>query len=323
MNGYAMIEHFFANCNTRCCARISRWKRPATNCIFLLMLIYACPAAAQEFYLLQGPGVSIRFEPSLQPVARETAQLYPRIHEELQRTFGWEMSFRPTVFLVGSRQRFQHLTDNPSIVAYARPGDNVVVIDCSRLHIRPHRLESVLKHEMIHLLLHRHIRSDQLPRWLDEGVAQWLSGGLAELLAAPHPSLLEEALLSGDFIPLDDLQAEFPGNRMALLLAYEESRSFVAHIAAEYGNQKIFELLNRLKNGHGLQEAFVASLQTELRVEEQVWIEQLRSRSTWYTYLAGHLYEYLFVFAALLTVIGFIRFVLKKRAYRDEEEEQR
>ncbi len=287
----------------------------------MLILAMAIPAAAQEFYLLQEPGVSIRFEPQLQPTAREVAEIYPRLRFTLQQIFDWEMNFRPTVFLIGDRQRFQRMAENPSVVAYARPGDNVVVIDCSRLHIRPHRLESVLKHEMIHLLLHHNIRGDLLPRWLDEGVAQFLSGGLAELLTAPHASLLEEALLSGEFIPLVDLHYRFPRDRRALLLAYEESRSFAAFIAAGYGDRKIIEVLAGLKNGASVQEAVAASLNLELRTVEQQWIEQLQSRSTWFSYLAVHLYDFLFLAAALLTVIGFVRFLAKKRAYRDEEEE--
>ena len=297
-------------------------KTAVTICSLCLILVATVsPAGGQELYLIQASGLAVRFEPQLKTIAAEVAEIYPRLNDELQRVFGWETAFRPTVFLIGNRRRFQHLAGNPSIVAYARPADNVIVIDCSRLHIRPHRLESVLRHEMVHLLLHHHIRSQNLPRWLDEGVAQWLSGGLAELLVTPHPSLLEEALLSGEFIPLDNLTEEFPGDRQALLLAYEESRSFTYHLAADHGDRKIFLLLDLLKDGYGVQEAFALSLGTELHTAEQQWIEQLQSRSTWYSYLALHIYDYLFPAAALLTVIGFVRFMMKKRAYRDDEEE--
>ncbi len=315
-----MLENLFT---TRCASMIKRIihsMQALPVCICLACLTTAVPAAAQDFYLLQEPDVTIRFEPQLQPVAGEVAAIYPRLSAELQQIFGWEMAPRPTVFLIGDRQKFQRWAGNPSIIAYARPGDDVMVIDCSRLHVRPHRLESVLKHEMIHLLLHRHIRSDLLPRWLDEGVAQWLSGGLAEMLAAPPPTLLEEALLSKEFIPLADLYDRFPRDRRKLLLAYEESRSFTAHIAAVYGDRQVFQVLGRLKNGTDVQEAFTAGLTVDLHRVEQQWIDELRSRSTWYSYLAVHLYDYLFLAAALLTVIGFVRFLAKKRAYRDEEE---
>lgn len=288
--------------------------------IVLWLAAAGAVAADQEMYILQSPGVSIRFEPQLLPTAREVAALYPPLQDELQQVFGWQMTGRPTVFLIGDRQRFQHLAGNPAVIAYARPADQVVVIDGSRLHLRPHRLESVVKHEMIHLLLHQHIRSDLLPRWLDEGVAQWLSGSLSELLVAPSPSLIEEALLSGSFIPLSDLYRHFPRDRKALLLAYEQSRSFTAFIAADYGDQKVFQILDRLKNGSTVEQAIAASLGRELADLEQQWIDELRGRFSWYSYLAVHLYEYLFVAAAVLTVIGFIRFWVKKRSYWDEEE---
>jgi hypothetical protein len=41
----------------------------------------------------------------------------------------------------------------------------------------------------------------------------------------------------------------------------------------------------------------------------------LKKNINWFTYLSIHLYEILFVTAALLTVFGFIRKIIRRRAY--------
>ena len=194
-----------------------------------------------------------------------------------------------------------------------------MVIDCSRLHIRPHRLDRILKHEMVHLMLHRHIRRTHLPRWLDEGVAQWLSEGVAELLEAPQRSIFEEASLSGNHIPLRDLNHRFPVDKKNLMLAYAESRSVIDFISDRYGDHSIFEILHHLQKGKEIHTAFAETLNTSPEEIEDQWIRLAQRPATWFIFLAGHIYEFLFVAGALLTVIGFIRFLIKKHHYRDED----
>ena len=289
--------------------------------LVIFFLLTPQPLLAIQLESLPSPGLTVRFESSLKGIAEDLLDIYPSIKSNLEKTFGWEMPFRPTVLLVQGKEYFQRLTGNKLIVAFAAPGDNLIVIDCSRLHIRPHRLDQVLKHEMVHLILHHHIRSVHLPRWLDEGVAQWLSEGVAELLEAPQRSFFEEALLSGNYIPLRDLKYSFPTDKKNLMLAYEESRSFVTFISDRYGDNRIFEILEHLQKGNEIQTAFYASLDASPEEIEDRWIMQQRRQTTWFIFLAGHIYEFLFLAGALLTVIGFIRFLIKKRNYRDEDED--
>jgi len=289
--------------------------------LVIFFLLTPQPLLAIQLESVPSPELTVRFEPPLKGIAEDILDIYPRIKSNLEKTLGWEMPFRPTVFLVQDKDYFQRLTGNRLIVAFAAPAENLIVIDCSRLYIRPHRLDQILKHEMVHLILHHHIRSVHLPRWLDEGVAQWLSEGVAELLEAPKRSFFEEALLSGKYIPLRDLKHNFPTDKKSLMLAYEESRSFVAFISDKYGDDRIFEILEHLQKGNEIHTAFYASLNASPEEIEDRWIRQQRRQTTWFIFLAVHIYEFLFFAGALLTVIGFIRFLIKKRNYRDEEDD--
>jgi len=290
-----------------------------SSVIFFLQSPQPLLAIQLEYFI--DPEVTVRFEPSLKGIAQDVLDMYPRVRSNLKKTLGWEMPFKPTVFLIQDKDYFQRLTNNKFIVAFAAPAENLIVINCSRLYIRPHRLDHILKHEMIHLILHHQIKSVHLPRWFDEGVAQWLSGGVGELLEAPQRSFLEEAVLSGKYIPLKNLRYRFPADKNNLMLAYEESRSFVTFISERYGDKKVFEILKYMQKGNDVHTAFYASMDVLPEQMENRWIKQQRKQTTWVIFLSGHIYEFLFLAGALLTVIGFIRFLIKKRNYTDDDDE--
>ncbi|MGE0085394.1 MAG: hypothetical protein AB7S75_13350, partial [Desulfococcaceae bacterium] len=46
------------------------------------------------------------------------------------------------------------------------------------------------------------IRIPHLPKWLDEGICQWSSDGISELLIQNKGDVLRTALLSGNIIAL-------------------------------------------------------------------------------------------------------------------------
>ena len=84
-------------------------------------------------------------------------------------------------------------------------------------------------------------------------------------------SLLNRAALRDGFIPLESLQKFFPRNDEGLILAYEESKSFVAHIASKYGTVGILRVLEGMKNGEAVDAAFFKALSVPLTSLEREW----------------------------------------------------
>jgi hypothetical protein len=277
-------------------------------------------AETVEMRVLQGRELTLHFEQGLEGAAQEVAAQFPQIGDDLKARFGWEIRVRPTVMLIKTPRVFQRMAGSVLIVAYALPRDNLIVMDYSRPALHRQRRGNVFKHELVHLLLHQHIQHAQIPRWFDEGVAQWASEGVAELLEADDGALLEQALLSRKNIPFQNLVVHFPDQRQALALAYAQSRSLVAYIADQYGAAKILQILGRMKTGEKFERAFESSLGVSPAAVERHWIDARRTGITWLTYLAAHIYEFIFLAAALMTVFGFVRFLIRKRAYRDEPE---
>jgi hypothetical protein len=106
------------------------------------------------------------------------------------------------------------------------------------------------------------------------------------------------------------------------VLAYEESKSLVEYIISAFGEEALLSMLNDLTEGVEVDAAILRSLSISLDELESRWHQQLKREITWVTYLINHLYEILFFLAAMAMIYGFIRGLMKKRAYRDEEEEE-
>jgi hypothetical protein len=284
-----------------------------------VLLVFATCLSAKEVRILQAGEVIVSFDPSLESTAREIVLNYPSIKGDLERIFGWNLIFRPTIILVKERKEFLRSAPNPLTVAFAVPRRNLIVIDHATAISRPFNLEDTLKHELCHLLIHAHIRHSLLPRWLDEGVCQWVSGGIGDILMDQKRSFLNRAALRGRFISLRHLANRFPYEKESHLLAYEESKAMVIYLISKYGQEKFLTVLRKMENGEALEPAVFETLSVSIDELEKEWHRSLEQGVTWLAYLSYHLYEILFALTAMVTVYAFIRMIRKKRAYRDEE----
>jgi hypothetical protein len=286
-----------------------------------LLIISSGPLHAEEWKILQQKEVIVSFEDPLEIAAQEVAFLYPGLKQELEKTFGWPVSFVPMVFLISRGQTFQGVAGSDLVVAFATPSRNQIVIDYSKMKTQPFTLETTLKHELCHLLLHHYVKRVNLPRWLDEGICQWASDGIAEIILDQGESVLDEAVLSGRYLSIRSLAKRFPQDKRLLLLAYEESKSLVEYMIASYGLEGVLSVLGYLKEGTDADAAIREGLSISLNDLEIEWHQHLKRKTIWLAYLVNHLYEFLFFLGALVMIYGFIRQIIKKRAYQEEEGE--
>ncbi|MFZ5907420.1 MAG: peptidase MA family metallohydrolase [Nitrospirota bacterium] len=292
--------------------------KSALSFLFIFALLPGLVAA--ETLSVRTPDLEIFFLPSQQQASQEVASLYPAVRQELEQDFGWKIDFRPAVVLADNTDRFRAITGSDVVIALAVPARNLIVLDTARVYTKPFTLKTTLKHEMCHLLMHRHIESGNLPRWLDEGICQWASGGISELMAGPGGGELSKAVIADRLYGMRRL-GRFPADEQSLLLAYEESRSFIEFIESRFGRQGILSLLHSLKDSRSVDEAITETFGTSLAELDSEWRAHLKTRHTWISYLSYHIDILLFAFAALVMIAGFFRFLKRKRAYRDDEED--
>ena len=273
---------------------------------------------AADLKALKGRGMDVLFPPTLEQAAKEAIQMTPQIKKELQETFSWPFNLNPTVIIMEDSRRFRQMTHSPLVVGFAVPGKNLVVIDYPKIR-NPVQFRNILKHELCHLFLHQHVDSVPIPRWFDEGIAQWTSDGVMDILHDQKDALLPKAAFSDHIIPLGALNKAFPHNPNALRLAYEESRSFVDFIINNHGKPRLLEILNLMKNGVTFRKAVFQALGAPLFKIEEDWRSSLKQNIVWFAHLSYYLYEILFALGGLILVYAFIRVLRKKRAYMEEE----
>jgi hypothetical protein len=287
--------------------------------ILILAALPNIPSLARETGSVETDEAVVRYDEPLGGVAKETAGLYPGIRRNLESRLGWTLGYRPEIMIVKDREVFAEMGAGGYAVAFAVPRRGLIVIDNARVRIDPFSLEPILTHELAHLILHRHIPEDAFPRWLDEGVAQWVSGGTAEiaLMEGTGPRL-KQAVLSGRWVSFPSLAGPFPAEDPALSLAYEQSRSFVEFIVQRYGSGGLLRILNGLREGKRIDAAVKGALSLSFGDLEAAWRDHLKQEVTWIVYVSNQLPAILFFVGAVLTVLGFIRFLIRKRKYKNE-----
>jgi hypothetical protein len=175
-------------------------------------------------------------------------------------------------------------------------------------------------------MLHEHLAEARLPRWFNEGICQWASDGIGEIMINERRSRLNRAAFHDAFIPLRALEDAFPQRKGDFVLAYEESKSFVTYLIRRFGKERLLDVLALMREGVSMENAFVLALGISPEDMEGEWQRTLKRKMSWLTLLSYHLYDLLFVFAAVFAIAGCIRFLFKKRAYmreqKDSEHEQ-
>ena len=287
--------------------------------IFILFLIPHFLSTVQA-ETIQNDQVIVQFDKSLRKAAEELIRIYPDVKSGLEKTFQYEIIFKPTIALMADREDFQKIIGSDLVVAVAVPKHNLIVIDNSRMKTHPFTLENTVKHELCHLLLNDYVKNGMVPKWLNEGISQWVTGGISEMIVLENKDLLKQAVLSGRVIPLERLTDTFPGDRNALLLAYQASRSVVDYIVAEFGQAGLIQVLAQLNAGNNIDGAVYEGLAVSVQELESSWHAYLRKKYTWFTYLSSHIYQILFVFGGVAALYGFIRLYIQRKTYKDEED---
>lgn len=210
--------------------------------------------------------------------------------------------------------------NNDMIAAFAIPGQDLIVLDYSQFRYDPLTLKLIIMHEMCHLLLHKHIAWNNLPRWLDEGLSQWASGGINEVVYPRSTDALKMAFINGTLLPFSTISETLPSDPADLILSYEQGKSMVDYIEQRYGMDSIKGIISRLGSGAGFYDAVRDESGADFTEIEYKWKrDKGKQQYTWFAYISDHIYLILFFIAAFLTIYGFIGLRKKMRDYKDEE----
>jgi hypothetical protein len=290
--------------------------------VFFLLACVACTLSLNGFLGAEGGKEELVIAGEKSPGLQAThlRRVYPEIRANIENALGWKLLSPPTVVLIPDRETFEKMSGSPLFSAFALPSRHSIIIHLSPDTSEPYILNEIFEHELCHLFLHERIPIRLLPKWLDEGICQWISGSLGEILAGKGigAGRINPALHP---IPLRELTVSFPKDRDALIQAYAESRLFVEYLVSHYGKESLLNLLRHLQEGSPIEEAVPRVFSITLQALQEEWLKELGSRRMWLMWIGQYLYEFLFVLAAILTIVAFVRLMIRKRSYDPTEED--
>jgi Peptidase MA superfamily len=156
-------------------------------------------------------------------------------------------------------RRFEALAGGPPpdhVLAVAFPAHNVLILREPGLRAdHEANLYGTLRHELAHLALGpvEDARGERLPRWLNEGLAEWASG---RLLTEEESLQVAGWAKFGDLPSLSEWAHTFPDHGQATARSYTVSLSFMVWVEHNGGVRR---LVSELGAGESLDDAFRAT----------------------------------------------------------------
>ncbi len=134
-------------------------------------------------------------------------------------------------------------------------------------------VENVVPHELVHLVFATAVENPYHfpPRWLNEGLAVYLSVGNGP----DDRSAVERAVRDGDLIPLDGLVGEFPTSASGFGLGYSEGVSAVDFLIKTHGQDAMVALIRSYHEGRTDDEAFSAAIGQTTAQFNDAWLASL------------------------------------------------
>jgi hypothetical protein len=137
-------------------------------------------------------------------------------------------------------------------------------------------VENVVPHELIHLVFDTAVKNPYHfpPRWLNEGLAVYLSVGYE----ASDRAAVGAAARAGELIPLDGLVGQFPTSASRFGLAYSESASAVEYLIRTHGEDTMVSLVRSYAEGRTDDEAFEAAIGMDVAAFNDAWLTDLGAK---------------------------------------------
>lgn len=211
--------------------------------------------------------------PELLRLSQHASEQIPLLAKELGVTLGDTIH----LYLADSPQRFRDLQPHRAPTwadGVAYPGLGLILLRSPSIRGGQQQpLETVLRHELVHILLGRAFAPKTVPSWLQEGLAQVHAGEVNPEIA----KTLASGMATGDLLSLQSLSHGFPEDPVRARLAYAQSADFLAWFEQTYGDDSVRTLIRELAQGTAIEGAIHASTGGFIEDVDQRWRSRLEA----------------------------------------------
>ncbi len=229
--------------------------------LLLVLALAAVPAQAQNgvsfgrnkiayerlrWHVLKTEHFDVYYYPEARALAEMGAAIAESQVAELEQRFATSLGGRTPLIFYSSNIHFKQTNTTPGFIPDGVGGffeflkGRVVLPANGNLH----GFRRVIRHELVHVftftkllrvfLDHRTPTDRFLPLWFTEGLAEFWSGSPDY----QHEMMLRDALASGYFVPLENLERIEGTYQM-----YKEGEAFFHFVREQYGEEKILQMI--------------------------------------------------------------------------------
>ncbi|KPJ64005.1 hypothetical protein AMJ44_13595 [candidate division WOR-1 bacterium DG_54_3] len=242
----------------------------------LFLFVFLCSISAHAL-TLETKYFNLIYDRSDEFYAKRMVKSIDNIYERINRDMGIAPKGRIDVYLCRTKEQFEKIYgEEPAeqIVAFARTRPKALIAIKSPYIARQMNLQSVLAHELAHLVLGSYLKGKDVPRWLNEGFAMYES----REMRMNHYAIVASAAIRGDLLKLDQLDYAFYSEGSKLDLAYAQSYYLMSYIIGEFGPQKFRELIDTYVRTSDLKAAIRKALSIDFAEFDKNWRASIRER---------------------------------------------
>jgi len=227
-----------------------------------------------DWHFLQTEHFDIYFYPGGYDIAVFTAEVAEDAYKLLKRDFNYELSKRVSLILYKSHNDFQQTN---VVFSYLQEGIGGVTELFKNRVVVPFEgsyssFRHVIHHELVHAVMNDMLYGGSVQSIISGQIAQvptWFAEGLAEYFSQRWNTrtdmMVRDATIGGYLVgALPTYAAYFGGN------------SLFRYIAEKYGNEKVGEILHKIKGSFRFENAFKSALGIELEDLAENWQKQMR-----------------------------------------------
>ena len=240
-------------------------------------------------------------------------KMQPEI-KNFENIFDHKLKSKIKIFFPESEEDFEQLTRGrlPEWSGAVAFSENRIIIIKPQKFIDNSKLLITIKHELIHIIIADKYFENNLPLWLNEGLATYLSNNYMDENDA---LILSNAIAANKILELENINQLMKLNTASANLAYLEAKIAVEYLITQIGMSQLPNFLDDLNN----------TKNTELIFKEYLGYDIIDFEFYWYNYLNDKYkgmvvlnFDNMIWFALIIiVVIAFI--VVKIRNYKKKK----
>ncbi|MCA9567008.1 MAG: hypothetical protein KC656_04160 [Myxococcales bacterium] len=233
------------------------------------------PPVPAGWETVHGPFVRVHGAPDDLPTLLRLSNEAEKALPQLARDLGVPLGSSVEIYVADSDARFRALQPGQAPMwadGVAYPALGLVILRAPDVRgTAGEPLETVLRHELVHVLLGHAFLPTRPPTWLQEGLAQVHAGEVGP----ETTKTLANGLATGNTLSLTGLSRGFPADPVKARVAYAQSADLIGYLHDTYGPGSVRTLIRELSAGTSVEGAIHAATGEFIETIDHDWRQRL------------------------------------------------